>query len=140
MHSEHLRNVQLSWVALGWLVGLSVASSVILVAIAMGIMDGSPMQDTVIVAFSVAFGWAVGGFSTGFKTAAAPILHGAAIALFTFVAWFGLVVAAGGITGGTDYWDYALPARSVAIALLVQGAAAITGCWVGYRYAPVRVE
>ncbi len=36
-------------------------------------------------------------------------------------------------------WEH-LSVRTAALALLVQGGAAIAGCWLGYRYAPVRVE
>ena len=39
MHSEHLRNVQLSWVAFGWFVGLAVATSIALLLMASGIVD-----------------------------------------------------------------------------------------------------
>lgn len=139
MHSEHLRNVRLSWVAFGWFVGFCVASSFILVLTALGIVGRSPVADAVGVSASVAVGWAAGGFLTGFKTAAAPILNGAAMALFTFVAWFVVNLVLGGLTTGTQAWE-GLTVRTVALALLVQGAAAILGCWLGYRYAPLRVD
>lgn len=139
MHSEHLRNVQLSWVAFGWFVALAVASGVIMVLAGVGLLDRSEAGDAVGVALAVTVGWAVGGFITGFKTAAAPILHGGAMAGFTFVAWFLLNLAFGGITTGAEAWEH-LTVRAAALALLVQGVAAIAGCWLGYRYAPVRVE
>jgi hypothetical protein len=139
MHSEHLRNVHLSWVAFGWFVGFSVASSLILALAAVGFLDGGAAADAVGVAASVAIGWAVGGFITGFKTAAAPILNGASMALFTFVAWFVLNLLFGGITTGLEAWE-GITMRTAALALLVQGAAAIAGCWLGYRYAPLRVD
>jgi len=139
MHSEHLRNVSFSWVAFGWFVGFAVASSLILMAVALGILDRSSAVDASAVAASVAIGWAVGGFITGFKVASAPILHGASMALFTFVAWFVANLVFGGITTGASAWE-ALSVRAAALALLVQGVAAILGCWLGYRYAPVRVE
>ena len=44
----------------------------------------------IAMAHAMAFGWIVGGFIVGFKSAAAPVLQGAAMALFTFVAWFAL--------------------------------------------------
>jgi len=139
MHSEHLRNVSVSWIAFGWFVGFAVASSLILMLAAIGILDRSAAVDAAGVAASVALGWVVGGFITGFKTASAPILHGASMALFTFVAWFVVNLLFGGITTGASAWE-ALSVRVAALALLVQGAAAILGCWLGYRYAPVRVE
>ncbi|HKK26464.1 MAG TPA: hypothetical protein VKB18_00045 [Gemmatimonadota bacterium] len=139
MHSEHLRNVRFSWIAFGWFVGFAVASSLVLMLAALGILDRSTAVDAAGMAASVAIGWVVGGFITGFKVAAAPILHGAAMALFTFMAWFVLNLVFGGITTGTSAWE-ALSVRIAALALLVQGVAAIVGCWLGYRYAPVRVE
>jgi len=139
MHSEHLRNVRLSWIVFGWFVGFAVASSLVLMLAALGILDHSVALDAAGLAASVAIGWVVGGFITGFKVAAAPILHGAAMALFTFVAWFVLNLVFGGVTTGASAWE-ALSVRIAALALLVQGVAATVGCWLGYRYAPVRVE
>ncbi len=139
MHTEHLRNVQLSWVAFGWFVALAVASGIILLLVASGALDALRYGEPVGVALAVAVGWAIGGFIAGFKTAAAPILHGAAMAIFTFVVWFFLNLAFGGVTTGASAWEH-LTVRTAALALLVQGAAAIAGCWAGYRWAPLRVE
>jgi hypothetical protein len=130
MHSEHLRNVQISWVAFGWFVGLAAAAAVLLLLAGAGLTEAGGMQET---------GWFLGGFVVGFKAAAAPILHGAAMALFTFVAWFVLNLVFGGLTTGASAWEF-FGARSLAAALLVQILAAIGGCWLGYRYTPVRVE
>ncbi|MDT8436970.1 MAG: hypothetical protein RRA92_09460 [Gemmatimonadota bacterium] len=139
MHSEHLRNVQLSWVAFGWFVGLAVATSVALLLMAGGLVDPIGTETGAWMTLAVGIGWFTGGFTTGFKTAAAPILHGSAIALFTFVAWFLLNLLFGGLTTGTSAWELLGP-RATALALLEQGVAAIAGCWAGYRYAPLRVE
>ena len=139
MHSEHLTNVQLSWITFGWFVAFAVTSSLLLLMVAAGLLTASVTGEAAGVGAAVAVGWAVGGFITGFKTAAAPILHGAAMALFTFVAWFAVNLLVGGITTGIAAWE-GLPTRVAAFALLIQGAAAILGCWAGYRYAPVRVE
>lgn len=139
MHSEHLRNVQLSWVAFGWFVALAVASGLVLLLAGAGFFDRLPRGETVGVAVAVGIGWAVGGFIAGFKTAAAPVLHGIAMALFTFVVWFVLNLTFGGLTTGAAAWE-GLTVRTAALALLVQGAAAVAGCWAGYRWAPLRVE
>ena len=139
MHSEHLRNVQFSWVAFGWFVALAVTSSLVMLMAGAGLLDHGQPGEALGVTLAFAVGWAVGGFITGFKTAAAPILHGAAMAGFTFVAWFFLNLLFGGLTTGAAAWEH-LSVRTAALALLVQGAAAIAGCWAGYRYAPVRVE
>lgn len=139
MHTEHLRNVNISWVAFGWFVAFSVTSSVVLLFVGLGLMDRGMTGEALAVAVAVAFGWGVGGFITGYRTAAAPILHGSAMALFTFVVWFVVNLVVGGLTTGIDAWE-GLPPRVTALALLVQGAAGVAGCWAGYRYAPIRVE
>ena len=139
MHSEHLRNVQISWVAFGWFIGLAVATAVLLLLAGAGFSSWGGVAEMVALAIAVAIGWFVGGFIIGFKAAAAPFLHGAAMALFTFVAWFVLNLVFGGLTTGATAWEY-LGGRSLAAALLVQVIAAISGCWVGYRYTPVRVD
>jgi hypothetical protein len=139
MHSEHLRNVQISWIAFGWFVGLAVAASVLLLLAGAGVAEAGGIGETMALIVAVAAGWFVGGFICGFKAAAAPILHGAAMALFTFVAWFALNLAFGGLTTGASAWEF-FSARSLAAALLVQVLASIAGCWLGYRYTPVRVD
>jgi len=139
MHSEHLRNVQFSWVAFGWFVSLAVATTVLLLLAGAGFSHWGGLAELVALAIAVAVGWFCGGFIVGFKAAAAPLLHGFAMALFTFVAWFALNLAFGGITTGVTAWEY-LSGRSLAAAFLVQVLAAIAGCWVGYRYTPVRVD
>ena len=65
-------------------------------------------------------------------------MHGVAIALFTFIAWF-ILGLLGGPPGGAEVGAL-LTERGTAGALLVQAVAAIAGCWAGYRYTPVRVE
>ncbi len=139
MHSEHLRNVQISWVAFGWFVGLAIATGIALLLMASGLVNPADEGSGIWLTLAVGVGWFVGGFSTGYKTAAAPILHGTAIALFTFVVWFLVNLVFGGLTTGASAWEF-LGGRATALALLEQGVAAIAGCWAGYRYAPLRVE
>lgn len=137
MHTEHLTNVRPGWVFFGWFVALSVASSIVLVTAAVGVLGVSPAAEAMIVAASVALGWAAGGFLTGYQVAAAPILHGVGMAVTSFVAWFVLNLAVGGLTGAASSWTL-VGTRSAALALLVQLLAGVLGCWAGYRSAPVR--
>jgi len=139
MHTEHLRNVKFSWIAFGWFIALSVAAGVLLLLVGSGLIGSSQADAPAAFAVAVAVGWLAGGFVTGFRTAAAPILHGSALALFTFVAWFLLNLVFGGLTTGTQAWAL-LNARATAVALLAQAMAAIAGCWLGYRYTPLRVK
>lgn len=139
MHSEHLSNLDLTWVAFGWFVGFAVASSVVLLLVGAGVVSGHASGEALGVGAAAALGWGVGGFLTGVKTAAAPILHGGAMALFSFVAWFGVNLVLAAFTTGLSAWE-AIPMEIVAPGLLMQAIAAVAGCWAGYRWAPLRVE
>ena len=139
MHSEHLTNVQFSWVAFGWFIAVAAASGVLLLMEGSGLLGRSPGLDAISIALGVAVGWGIGGFVAGYRAAAAPILHGAAIALLSFVAWFALNLTVGGLSSGTAAWE-PLTVRTTALGLLVQGGAAILGAWLGYRSTPVRVK
>lgn len=140
MHSEHLSNVSFTWVAFGWFVGFSVASSIVLLLAGVGVVGGGQATgEALSVGIAAALGWGVGGFLTGVRTAAAPILHGAAMALFTFVAWFVVNLVLAAFTTGLSAWE-AIPMQVVAPGLLMQALAAVAGCWAGYRWAPLRVE
>lgn len=137
MHTEHLNNVRAGWVFFGWFVALSVASSIALVLAAAGVLTAAPLMEALSIALAVAVGWAAGGFLVGYQVAAAPILHGVLMAVTSFVAWFALSLAVGGLTGDQSAWAL-IGTRSAALALLVQLAAGVLGCWGGYRAAPVR--
>lgn len=138
MHSEHLTNVSFTWVAFGWFVGFAVASSIVLLLAGAGVVGGGS-GEALAVGLAAVLGWGVGGFITGVRTAAAPILHGAAIALFTFVVWFVVNLLLAAFTTGLSAWE-AIPMEIVAPGLLLQALAAVAGCWGGYRWAPLRVE
>lgn len=138
MHTEHLTNVKTYWVASGWFISVAVASAILLFMEGVGLLGRSEVLDAVWISVAVAVGFGTGGFFVGFRVAAAPILHGGAMAGTTFVVWFLSNIAVGGVTTGVSAWEPLT--RAAALALLVQGGAAVLGCWIGYRYAPVRVE
>lgn len=137
MHTEHLNNVRSGWLFFGWFVALSVASSIVLVLAAAGLLGVSAVAEALVVGGSVAVGWAAGGFVIGYQVAAAPILHGVGMAVLSFVGWFLLNLTVGGLTGDAGAWAL-IGTRSAAVALLVQLVAGVAGCWTGYRAAPVR--
>lgn len=137
MHTEHLNNVRFGWLFFGWFIALSVASSVVLVSTAAGLLTASAVMEALVVGGAVALGWAAGGYLVGYQVAAAPILHGVGMAVLSFVAWFLLNLLVGGLTGDTGVWTL-VGTRSAALALLVQLVTAVAGCWAGYRAAPVR--
>jgi hypothetical protein len=127
------------WVVSGWFISVAVASAVLLSMEGVGLLGRGEVLDAIWISVGVALGFATGGFFAGFRTAAAPILHGAAMAATSFVAWLLSNIVLGGVTTGVSAWE-PLTVRASALALLVQGGAAILGCWLGYRAAPVRVK
>lgn len=137
MHTEHLGNVRSGWLFFGWFVALSVASSIVLVSAGAGLLAASAVMEALVVGGAVAVGWAAGGYLVGYQVAAAPVLHGVGMAVLSFVAWFLLNLAVGGLTGDTGTWAV-IGTRSAALGLLVQLIAGVAGTWAGYEAAPVR--
>ena len=80
MHTEHLQNVSVGRVLLGWAVAAAITSFVLLMLAAFNALpfggDGGWWN---VVAAGV--GFFGGGFFAGFRAMQAPILHGVAIAL-----------------------------------------------------------
>jgi hypothetical protein len=129
MRTEHLQNVHLGWVTAGWLIAAAVASLVVMLFAAIGIVgpDGSVGPAWTIVA--VVLGFYVGGMFTGFRSIDAPILHGIAIGIYTLVAWLVLNLVASLLAGAP--WQKLSPTAAAA-ALLLQMAAAVAGAWTAH--------
>lgn len=134
MHSEHLQNVRPSWVAFGWFIGFAMTGLLLFALIAVGILDAVPAEDdaTFWTLVALGFGFAGGGFFVGARTAAAPILHGVGMGLFSLLVWFVVNLFLGEPTDQTA-WS-ALDGESLAGLLLLQIAAAIAGAWLGRRW------
>ncbi|HEX8393929.1 MAG TPA: hypothetical protein VF665_16420 [Longimicrobium sp.] len=129
MHTEHLQNVRPSWVVFGWFVSVAVASLLLLAMNATGMVaDQSGGSAWTVVALLV--GFTLGGFLTGARAGAAPILHGVAMGLFSVVVWFAANLL-GTLLSATT-WDHINPAI-YAGGLLVQIVAAAVGARIGSR-------
>ena len=129
MHTEHLQNVRPSWVAFGWFVSVAVASLLLLAMNASGMVtDQSGGSPWTVVALLV--GFTMGGFLTGARAGAAPILHGVAMGLFSVVVWLLANVVGELVSAAT--WDNINPAI-YAGGLLVQIVAAAVGAHIGSR-------
>ncbi len=139
MHSEHLRNVQISWVAFGWFVGLAIATSIALLLMASGIVSPDRRRQRNLVDPGGRVGWFIGGFSTGLQDSGRADSAWHRDRAVHLRRWFLVNLVFGGLTTGASAWEF-LGGRATALALLEQGVAAIAGCWAGYRYAPLRVE
>jgi hypothetical protein len=124
MHSEHLENVRPSWVAFGWFVGVAVMSLLLIALISVGIIPRGGEIGLGWVLLTVGVGFLAGGYLTGMRTRAAPILHAVGIGLFSVVFWFVANLIAGATLQAAE-WK--VPAASAAGAVLFQIIAAALG-------------
>jgi MFS family permease len=133
MHTEHLSNVRPSWVAFGWFLSAAATGAAIIALLALGLLpwDGTSHSGWLLPAFFA--GFFVGGWFTGLRTGAAPILHAVGIGLFSVVAWLAVNLVFGEPTRETD-WN-ALPPALAAGLILLQIIAAALGARLGSREA-----
>lgn len=124
MHTEHLENVRPTWVAFGWFVGVAVMSALLIALIAVGIIPRGGEIGLGWILLTVFAGFLAGGYLTGMRTRAAPILHAVGIGLFSVVFWFVANLVAGATLNQAD-WK--VPAASAAGAVLFQIVAAAIG-------------
>lgn len=134
MHTEHLQNVGLGRVLVGWLVAVAVTSFVLLVLAAFNALPFSG-EDTWWSVVAAAIGFFAGGFYAGFRAMQAPILHGVAIALTSLVVWLALNVTLFGLAG-IQSWQGLTPTLTM-ILLLVMIVLAVLGALLGYNLAVV---
>jgi hypothetical protein len=134
MHTEHLQNVSVGRVLLGWAVAAAITSFVLLMLAAFHALpfggDGGWWN---VVAAGV--GFFGGGFFAGFRAMQAPILHGVAIALMTLVVWVIVNVAVFGVSGQENWAG--LNATLTAVIMLVMIVASVVGALLGYNLAVV---
>ena len=123
MHTEHLENVRPSWVAFGWFIGVAVASAILLALAAVGIVARAGEIGLGWVLMAVFAGFLAGGYLTGMRVRAAPILHAVGIGLFSVVAWFVANLVAGETLGAAE-WSVS-PASAAGAVLFQIFAAAI---------------
>jgi hypothetical protein len=130
MHTEHLENVRPSWVAFGWFIGFAVMSAILLALAAFGFVPRTGEIGMGWVVLAVFLGFLAGGYLTGARVLAAPILHAVGIGLFTVVVWFVANLLAGRALDAAA-WNVA-PATAAG-AILVQIVAAAIGATLATR-------
>jgi hypothetical protein len=131
MQSEQLRNLHPGWVAAGWLVAASSTAAIYVGGAGLGLV-GPDSGVAVWVSVSMGGGFFVGGFLVGMRWSNAPILHGAAITLFSVLVWF--VV---GLLGGSGGFE---PVTLALGLILLQLVASCGGGWMGRRMTLGRSE
>lgn len=131
MHTEHLQNVRPSWVGVGWFAAASITGLALVGLTATGVLHPTSEPGGAWVLLAVLVGFFCGGWLVGWRTGAAPVLHGVGIGLFSLVVWFiaNLLASAFGIAEWTGL-DPTLAAGS----LLLQIAAAVFGAWYGTHH------
>jgi hypothetical protein len=130
MHTEHLENVRPSWVAFGWFIGVAVASAILLVLAATGIVARAGEIGLGWVLMAVFAGFLVGGYLTGIRVRAAPILHAVGIGLFSVVVWFVANLVAGETLNAAEW---SVSPASAAGAVLFQIIAAAIGARIATK-------
>jgi len=130
MHAEHLRDVRLGTVALGWFIAAAVTSLAVFAMIAVGLLMSDGTGGTAWGLLATAAGFFAGGWFAGWRACRAPILHAVAIGLFSLVLWVlaNLVV---GQAVGIHTWE--VGAAYVAGLVLLQIVAAAIGGHLGSR-------
>lgn len=99
MQSEHLTNLHPGWVIGGWVIAVSVTAALYLGGIGVGFVQpggGAGLW----ISVSMAVGFFAGGMVVGMRWSDAPVLHGAAITLFSVLVWFALTLT--GQSGGVE--------------------------------------
>lgn len=124
MQTEHLSNLHPGWVIGGWLIAASVTAAVYLAGVGLGMVQ--PGSGALIwISFSMAGGFFAGGVMVGMRWSDAPVLHGAAITLFSVLVWF--VVTLTGQSAGVESVPLVLGL------ILLQLVASCAGGWTGRR-------
>lgn len=131
MH-EHLRNLSPSWVAFGWFIAVAIVSLLLLALDSFGITAPDAPGETVWVAGSMLVGFFAAGYFVGTRVAAAPVLHGFAMGVFSLLAWVLLNLFLGEPAGGTS-WRSLEPGTLIGL-LAIQAVAAIVGARMGVRW------
>jgi hypothetical protein len=88
MHTEHLQNVRVGLVALGWFIGAALVSLIAIGLIAVGILTADDVGGTMWGVLAIVAAFFVAGWYVGMRAGAAPILYAVAIGLFSLLVWF----------------------------------------------------
>jgi hypothetical protein len=129
---EHLRNVRFGWVAFGWFIAVALTGILLVVFSALDLVRAGEPVEGAWVALAIAAGFLVSGFYTGSRIAAAPVLNGVAMGLFSVIVWAGVNFFLGEPTGVTA-WD-TLPFASALTLLALQVVASVLGTRAGVRW------
>lgn len=129
---EHIRNLRLGWVGFGWFIAVSITSLILLALDAAGVVATDSAAESLWVALALVIGFLLAGFFVGTRVAAAPLIHGVAMGLFSLAAWFLINLMVGEATGAATWRS--LPAGTLLGMLSLQMAAAVVGARAAVRW------
>ncbi len=133
MHTEHLRNVGVVRVVVGWLIAVAVTSLLLLALLGVGLVSPQAGTGSWGGVLALVIGFACGGFVVAIRALRAPILHGIAIGITSLVAASAFASINGIITPGTRWTE--LRASAVVLLVMAQFVAAVVGALIGYNIA-----
>jgi putative membrane protein (TIGR04086 family) len=132
MHTEHLENVKAGRVGFGWFVSVAFTGVLFFLFVTLGVLDPNVSTANLWMVLAIVAGFFAGGWYTGRRARAAPLLHGIGIGLTSLLVWF-LANLLGELVGVTTWTDP--PMAFAAGALLLQMTAAAAGAWHATRAA-----
>ena len=133
MHTEHLNNIRVGQLLLGWAIAAGATSLLILALIASGLLDVEANTGGNWIAAAVAMGFYIGGAYVGYMVGLAPMLHGVLLGLVSLVVW--VIINAVVSMLFPDFTWTALSGPLTLNVILVQVIGAVLGARFGYRYA-----
>jgi hypothetical protein len=130
--TESPRSLRWSWISFGWFIAVSIVSLILLALTSFGIIGTATEGTTIWVALAMVVGFFTSGVFVGTRVAAAPILHGLLMGLFSLAAWIGINLAVGEPMGESTWRS--LDALSFGGLLLLQTVSAVVGTRIGVRW------
>ncbi|HEX8907320.1 MAG TPA: hypothetical protein VF771_20880 [Longimicrobiaceae bacterium] len=132
MHTEHLTNVRPGTLLLGWFIGAAAVSLAVIAMIAVGLLPRDGTGGTGWGLLAIAAGFMAGGWWTGWRAGAAPILYAVGMGLVSLLLYFLVNLVPGQIF---DAESWSVGPGYVAGLLLLQIVAAAVGALIGSREA-----
>lgn len=122
-----------NWIGFGWFIAVALTSLVLLVLEAAGLIEAGGAAETLWVAFALVIGFLVVGAFVGSRVAAAPLMHGLGMGLFSVLAWLLVNIFVGEPLGETTWRS--LNASTFVALLTLQIVSAVVGTRIGVRWA-----
>jgi hypothetical protein len=132
--TERFSDIHPTWIAFGWFLSVAVAGFFLFLFIVLGLLTTDTLEGGAVwTAVAILLGFVGGGFLTGLRVAAAPVLHGIGIGLFSLLAFLVVNLVPGEALGASAWRE--IPISQAAGLLTLQAASAVVGARFGVRWA-----